>query len=103
MELSKSLTTWRVTPPCGRTNHWLLTERRKSKSSGSDNIAIGRSAGLNLAGDSNIVIGQFAGMNLMRGNNNIEIGNEGGPKDSETSTWATRAGRRKPSEPGLAA
>ncbi len=29
-------------------------------------------------------IGQFAGMNLMRGNNNIEIGNEGGPKDSET-------------------
>ncbi len=49
--------------------------------SGSENIAIGRSAGINLAGSSNILMGQYAGQNLTRGNNNIEIGNEGLKKD----------------------
>lgn len=63
--------------------------------SGSENIAIGRSAGVNLAGQSNIVIGQYAGQNLTRGNNNIEIGNEGAKKDDSLIRLGTPGTQEK--------
>ena len=62
---------------------------------GSDNIAIGRSAGLNLAGDSNIVIGQYGGQNITNGANNIEICNQGAAHDANIIRLGDTAVQRK--------
>ena len=66
-----------------------------NEATGSNNIAIGRSAGLNLAGDGNIVIGQYAGQNLTTGANNIEIGNQGGRNDANIIRLGDTAVQKK--------
>jgi hypothetical protein len=53
-----------------------------NQSSGSFNVAVGQSAGLNFAGNNNIAIGQLAGQNVTTGANNIDIGNQGSTGDT---------------------
>jgi len=62
---------------------------------GSNNVAVGRAAGLNLAGGNNIMIGQYGGQNVTTGSNNIEIGNQGAPHDANIIRLGDPATQRK--------
>lgn len=76
-------------------NNTAVGDGAMNSSSGNSNVAVGRSAGLNFAGDNNIAIGEYAGQNVMRGANNIEIGNEGAPKDDSIIRLGTVGVQKK--------
>ena len=46
------------------------------------NVAMGSAAGFGITGNNNIAVGRQAGFNLTTGDNNIDIGNGGGPGES---------------------
>ncbi|HEY1770124.1 MAG TPA: tail fiber domain-containing protein [Chthoniobacterales bacterium] len=62
---------------------------------GSNNVAVGYAAGNTLSGLNNIAIGYNGGFNLTKGDNNIEIGNEGVKNDANLIRIGDTATQKK--------
>jgi hypothetical protein len=77
------------------TENTALGDSAMNSATGNFNVAVGRAAGLSLAGDENIAIGHYAGQNVTTGSNNIEIGNQGRPHDTNVIRLGDPATQRK--------